>query len=154
MSYALRALVVLALPTLLVAQQQKPPAPRAITAAEAKAGEILSAVSQARGLPDGRVLVNDAIGRRVLLFEKDLKTFSVVADTTPATGNAYSGRFAGLIPYRGDSTLFVDPQANLSVYDPTVGEACLKFGHIFRRARGMYVSLEHKGRIEQGNWAA
>ena len=119
MSFALRALVVAALPTLLVAQQAKPPAPRAIAAAEAKAGEILSAVSQARGLPDGRVLVNDAIGRRVLLFEKDLKTFTVVADTTPATGNAYSGRFAGLIPYRGDSTLFVDPQAlTMMVIDP------------------------------------
>jgi hypothetical protein len=120
MRFVVRALAGLALPTVLLAQVQKPPAPRAITAAEAKAGEILSAVSQARGLPDGRVLVNDAIGRRVLLFDKELKTFTVVADTTPATGNAYSGRFAGLIPYRGDSTLFVDPQAlTMMVIDPT-----------------------------------
>src|ERR1039457_6087202 len=27
------------------------------------------------------------------------------------------------------------------LYDPTVAEACLKFGHIYRRSRGMYVSL-------------
>lgn len=51
--------------------------------------------------------------------------------------------------------VMADPMRFLPiVYDPTVGEACLKFGHIFRRARGMYVSLEHKGRIAEvlRNW--
>ena len=40
------------------------------------------------------------------------------------------------------------------VYDPTVGEACLKFNHIYRRPRGMYISLKEKGRIRQilANW--
>jgi malate dehydrogenase (oxaloacetate-decarboxylating)(NADP+) len=33
------------------------------------------------------------------------------------------------------------------VYDPTVADACLAFGHIYRRARGMYITLEMKGRI-------
>src|SRR5215469_13285400 len=27
------------------------------------------------------------------------------------------------------------------VYDPTIGEACLKFGHIYRQTRGMYLSM-------------
>ncbi len=40
------------------------------------------------------------------------------------------------------------------LYDPTVAEACMKFDEIFRRARGMYVSLHHKGRIREvlRNW--
>jgi malate dehydrogenase (oxaloacetate-decarboxylating)(NADP+) len=40
------------------------------------------------------------------------------------------------------------------VYDPTVAEACLKFGYIYRRSRGMYVSLRHKGRVAEvlRNW--
>ena len=59
-----------------------------------------------------------------------------------------------------DETLFYkvimsDPARFLPiVYDPTVGEACLKFGHIFRRPRGMYLSLKHKGRVKEvlANW--
>jgi len=59
-----------------------------------------------------------------------------------------------------DETLFYrvllsDPARFLPiVYDPTVGEACLEFGHIFRRPRGMYLSLEHKGRVRDvlRNW--
>lgn len=54
-----------------------------------------------------------------------------------------------------DETLFYkvvmsDPARFLPiVYDPTIGEACLKFGHIFRRPRGMYLSLKHKGRVRE-----
>jgi malate dehydrogenase (oxaloacetate-decarboxylating)(NADP+) len=36
-------------------------------------------------------------------------------------------------------TVMSDPARFLPiVYDPTIGEACLKFGHIYRQARGMY----------------
>jgi malate dehydrogenase (oxaloacetate-decarboxylating)(NADP+) len=51
--------------------------------------------------------------------------------------------------------LMSDPMRFLPiVYDPTVAEACLKFGYIYRRSRGMYVSLRHKGRVAEvlRNW--
>jgi malic enzyme len=35
------------------------------------------------------------------------------------------------------------------VYTPVVGEACQRFSHIYRRARGLYISYEQRDRIEQ-----
>lgn len=42
------------------------------------------------------------------------------------------------------------------VYTPVVGAACQQFGHIYRRQRGMYISLYDKGHIRQmfENWNA
>ena len=40
------------------------------------------------------------------------------------------------------------------VYDPTIGEACLKFGHIYRQTRGMYLSMNRRGKVKEilKNW--
>lgn len=59
-----------------------------------------------------------------------------------------------------DETLFYrtvmsDPARFLPiVYDPTIGEACLKFGHIFRGPRGMYLSIKRRGHVKEvlRNW--
>jgi malate dehydrogenase (oxaloacetate-decarboxylating)(NADP+) len=52
-------------------------------------------------------------------------------------------------------TVMSDPAYFLPiVYDPTIGEACLKFGHIYRQTRGMYLSMTRRGKVKEvlGNW--
>ena len=52
-------------------------------------------------------------------------------------------------------TLMSDPARFLEiVYDPTIAEACLKFDQIFRRPRGMYLSMARKGHVKDvlRNW--
>jgi malate dehydrogenase (oxaloacetate-decarboxylating)(NADP+) len=52
-------------------------------------------------------------------------------------------------------TLMSDPARFVPiVYDPTIADACLTFGHIYRRGRGMYVTRHMKGRMVQvlRNW--
>src|SRR5688500_20276808 len=71
---------------------QKLPPVRQLSPATAATSEQLRAVSAVRHLSDGRLLVNDIIGRRVLLFDSTLKKFTVIADTTSATGAAYGPR--------------------------------------------------------------
>jgi len=52
-------------------------------------------------------------------------------------------------------TVMSDPARFLPiVYDPTIGEACLKFGHIYRGPRGMYLSMTRRGKVKDvlENW--
>src|SRR5467141_4107632 len=52
-------------------------------------------------------------------------------------------------------TVMSDPARFLPiVYDPTIGEASLKFGHIYRQARGMYLSIARRGEVKDilKNW--
>src|SRR5436190_14634196 len=52
-------------------------------------------------------------------------------------------------------TIISDPAKYLPlVYTPTVGEACERFGHIARRPRGLFISIEQKDQIKTilRNW--
>ena len=52
-------------------------------------------------------------------------------------------------------TITSDPAKYLPlVYTPTVGEACERFGHITRQARGLFISIDQKDNIKEllKNW--
>ncbi len=87
---------------------------RALPAPTATSTDSLGSIAAVRQLPNGNVLVNDQVRRRVVLMDSSLKVVGVVADSTSSTANAYGVRAGGLLAYRGDSTLFIDP-ASLSM---------------------------------------
>lgn len=87
---------------------------RALPAPAATSTDSLGSIAAVRQLPNGNVLVNDQARRRVVLMDSSLRVIAVVADSTSSTANAYGVRPGGLLAYRGDSTLFIDP-ASLSM---------------------------------------
>src|SRR5579862_4706649 len=60
--------------------QDSIPVRRVILTAESDSG-VLGAVLGVRPLADGRALVNDFGMHRLLMFESNMKTFTIVADT-------------------------------------------------------------------------
>lgn len=100
------------------AEAQARPAVRQLGPVVATSLDQFGPMVVVRHLPTG-VLVNDPAGRRLLKLDTALANPVVVADSTPATASAYSGRSGGLIAYRADSSLFVDAQSlSMLVIDP------------------------------------
>jgi len=99
------------------AQQSRPPL-RHLGAAVATS-DAFGAVAAIQALPGGKLLINDPSRRQLVLLDSTMKVIAVVADTTPATKAAYGARNGGLLPFRGDSALFVDPTSlSMLVIDP------------------------------------
>jgi hypothetical protein len=98
--------------------QQRPPI-RQLGAVTAKSAETFAGVASIRPLSNGSVLVNDVNGRRIVMFDPTLSKFTVIADSTSATSNAYGGRMGSLLAFRADSSVFVDPASvSMLVIDP------------------------------------
>ena len=113
----MKSLLLLLLPAFPLAAQKI--VVRPLPAPTATSTETVRSLAAVRQLPNGNVLVNDQAGRRVLLMDSTLTLLGVVADSTSSTASAYGPRPGGLIPYRGDSTLFVDPASlSMLVIDP------------------------------------
>ena len=123
--YSTRALLLLGLTTTVasVSVAQAPSVPRIplrpLPAASATSTDSIGSVAAVRQLPNGNVLVNDQARRRVVLLDPAMKVVALVADSTSSTNNAYGVRPGGLIAYRGDSTLFIEPAGlSMLVIDP------------------------------------
>jgi hypothetical protein len=84
--------------------------------------DLLGSVSTVRPLPGGKLLINDLVRRQLILLDSTFAKELIVADTTAATANAYGARPGGLIRYRGDSSLYIDPASlSMLVIDPAGG---------------------------------
>jgi malate dehydrogenase (oxaloacetate-decarboxylating)(NADP+) len=76
-------------------------------------------------------------------LENDLQKYLVLSDLQARNETLYY------------AVLMSDPATYMPLlYTPTVGEACQKFAHIFRQARGMYLPISARGRLKEllSNW--
>lgn len=95
------------------------PAPRALGAVVATSTDSITMVGGVRALPGGKLLVNDPFRRRVLLLDERLGASTIVVDSASGAANSYGPRGGGLVAWKGDSTLFVDPASlSMLVVDP------------------------------------
>jgi hypothetical protein len=99
---------------------QKPPPVRLLDRPLATSKREFKAVAAVRHLPNGNLLVNDGGRHQLLMLDSMLNTVSVVADSAPGSTNPYGMSFGGLLPFAGDSTLFVLPRVpSMYMIDPT-----------------------------------
>ncbi|MGH7677290.1 MAG: hypothetical protein ACRENU_02410 [Gemmatimonadaceae bacterium] len=139
-----------------------PPVRRIATACAVCTEPIMSVLS-VRELPDGRVLVNDGNRRRLLLMDTTLKTVRVVLDSLAEYSNAYGARPGAMLAYRGDSTLFIDPQSLAMLVISPTGEIArvrsvprvnevFQFGNPTNMGYGV-PSTDARGRLVYSMWA-
>ncbi|WP_024507959.1 NAD-dependent malic enzyme [Bradyrhizobium sp. ARR65] len=79
----------------------------------------------------------------IAALDNDLQKYLVLSDLQVRNESLYY------------AVLMSDPATYMPiVYTPTVGEACQKFGHIFRAPRGMYLPITARGRLKEllSNW--
>src|SRR5580692_11453277 len=97
-------------------------------------------------LPAAVTTIDWQISRRhaeIAALENDLLKYLVLSDLQARNETLFY------------AVLMSDPATYMPlVYTPTVGEACQKFAHIFRAARGMYLPISARGRVQEilGNW--
>ena len=97
-------------------------------------------------LPPAVTSIELQIARRhaeIANLENDLQKYLVLSDLQARNETLFY------------AVLMSDPATYMPlVYTPTVGEACQKFAHIFRSARGMYLPINARGRVREilGNW--
>jgi malate dehydrogenase (oxaloacetate-decarboxylating)(NADP+) len=115
-----------------------------------KSTAFTEAEREALGL---RGLLPPRVGTQELQLERVLENFRSLSDSL----NRYV--FLSALHDRNEALFFRLVIENLDemlpiVYTPTVGLACQKFGNIFQRPRGLYVSARDRGQVKEllRNW--
>lgn len=115
--FAATALTQLAAANSLSAQTTVPI--RELAPVEVRSRESFGSIFGARQLSGGKVLVNDALRKQLIVLDADFGARTVSIDSASASGQNYGPRASPLIPYLADSSLFVDGQSlTLLVIDP------------------------------------
>jgi malate dehydrogenase (oxaloacetate-decarboxylating)(NADP+) len=97
-------------------------------------------------LPPAVTTLDLQVARRhaeIASLEDDLQKYLVLSDLQARNETLYY------------AILMSDPATYIPiVYTPAVGEACQKFAHIFREARGVYLPISARGRLREllSNW--
>ena len=97
-------------------------------------------------LPPAVTTIDLQVARRhdeIARLDNDLQKYLVLSDLQARNETLFY------------AVLMSDPATYMPlVYTPTVGEACQKFGHIFRQPRGIYLPISARGRLKEllSNW--
>lgn len=112
--------VLMSLANATIARAQSPIPVRVVSVAEATSDRPFATfVTSVREIANGAVLVNDGNGRQLVLLDKQLSNAKIVLDSSSTGGSGYGLRASTLIPYLGDSSLFIDGAAlSMLVVDP------------------------------------
>jgi malate dehydrogenase (oxaloacetate-decarboxylating)(NADP+) len=105
----------------------------------------------------------DALGLRGLLpprvFTLEQQLARVLGNYRAETSDLHRYVFMVALQDRNETLFYRTVVDHISemmpiIYTPTVGEACARFAHIYRRPRGLYVSAADRGRIRDvlRNW--
>lgn len=95
------------------------PSVRPIGRVDAVSKDSFSSLAEVRPLSDGRVLVNDASGQRLVILDRQLDVMAVVFDSLSPRPLTYPRGYTRLMAARGDTSLLTDQEARgLRVIDP------------------------------------
>jgi hypothetical protein len=114
-----------------VAQAQTPAPARApirpLGAIIAKAPVTFDTLINVRGLSDGRIVVNDAVGFKLITLDPTFTKITVWSDTAGTTKNNYGTQPAVVMPVGGDSSVIIELRSrSLIMIDPQGN-----FGRVF-----------------------
>lgn len=112
-----------------LAQAQTPArAPiRPLGAIIAKAPIAFDTLINVRGLGDGRIIVNDAVGFKLVTLDPTFTKVTIWSDTTGATKYNYGTQPAVIMPVAGDSSVMLEARSNSLVMIDPQGN----FGRVF-----------------------